>query len=488
MVIPAIPLLWLFSQNFYYLVGVQVLAGLAAAGFDLCTPNFIYATAPAGSRIRYVAYFRSLNSVAMALGALLGGYLALVLPPILGYSTLALFLLSAAARAVVAWRMLPPVVDIAHKRGTTSEIIYRRKGMLTTDAASYGVGWGLLYVPTFRLGNFGKDPAPSSKDSNVVRGRGGEGMTSRAILALHSRFKGEIKPREVTQEVPYTAGKAALHNPDKQKALKAGKFAPTENGPAANAAPSMDHKSAVKGLEKRSQAKQLEAREDPPVGGAKRGGVLGSDWMRKAFKQRTEAGQGGQDANAVSAQPFQTPVMHRPELMSKIADRLSPETRSEPQAQGMNKARQQSILKQMTRQAEEKSQEAGGAQTSPGGILHDRLAWKAYEGEPTAGQESRNTSDGMLRPELRMQAQMGKAARADSSQLNGANNMDSSQKGSGIRRQGLLGNSEAWQKYQAQGPETPKRPGTGTSPGGRAGMLGPPETNRGIQDQPGGKR
>jgi MFS family permease len=483
MMIPAIPLLWIVSQNFYYLIFVQALAGVAAAGFDLCTPNFIYATAPPGSRIRYVAYFRSLNSVAMALGALLGGYLATILPPVLGYSTLALFILSACVRAVVAWRMLPPVVDIAHKRGTTSNIIYRMKGMLAPDAASNGMGWALLYVPSFKLGGFGKEPAASTRET-IIRGRGGEGVTMRAVQALRNRFSGEMKPRELPETIPDTAGKAALHNPAQQKALKAGKFAKLQKETVVNASPTLDPRSVVKGLEKRSRSQREEAAQaEPPANSAKTGGVMGNDWVRKAYHQSMQAGQETQEANASSAGPFQPPVMHRPDLMAKIADRLVPDSRYEAQVPGADAVRQQHILKHMTRQAEEGNKDPGPGPSGPGGILHDPGQWKAYQGKPVSGQERRGEANGMLKPEIRREPLIGKPSSPGGPP--GAGNIVDEPGAAGPRLPGLLGNSEAWQKYQARESEVRNGGNPGPGFGSKAGLLGGPSAPKPPKANPG---
>ncbi|MGD8672424.1 MAG: hypothetical protein PVH86_03850, partial [Thiogranum sp.] len=49
-VIPALPLLWLVSANFWYLLGVQVVSGFAWAGFSLSAGNFLYDLVPAHRR------------------------------------------------------------------------------------------------------------------------------------------------------------------------------------------------------------------------------------------------------------------------------------------------------------------------------------------------------------------------------------------------------------------------------------------------------
>src|SRR5690606_4825857 len=44
--IPVIPLLWLFSANYYYLLAAQLLSGLAWSGFNLTTANYLYDIRP----------------------------------------------------------------------------------------------------------------------------------------------------------------------------------------------------------------------------------------------------------------------------------------------------------------------------------------------------------------------------------------------------------------------------------------------------------
>ncbi|MCX8125839.1 MAG: hypothetical protein N3E40_01665, partial [Dehalococcoidia bacterium] len=146
-IIPLVPLLWLVSQNILYLVFVQVITGVAMAGFDLCAANFMYGAAPAGSRIKYIALFRALNSAGAAFGALLGGLLALVLVPVFGHKLLTLFLLSGLLRGAVVFKLLPSIVDVSLKRTTSLPRGYYRPGDLSADAVSEGFGWGLLYVP-----------------------------------------------------------------------------------------------------------------------------------------------------------------------------------------------------------------------------------------------------------------------------------------------------------------------------------------------------
>jgi len=113
--IPFVPLLWLASHHIFYLVLVQLFSGACWAGFDLCSGNFIYEAAPAGKRLKYIAYYKALSTLFMALGALAGIYLLGVVRPVLGYRILALFVLSGVLNLAVTLVMFPKLKEV---RGT----------------------------------------------------------------------------------------------------------------------------------------------------------------------------------------------------------------------------------------------------------------------------------------------------------------------------------------------------------------------------------
>lgn len=92
--IPIIPVLWLFSHNVVYLVIIQIFSGIFWAGFNLSAPNFIYDAVTPEKRIRCIAYYNTINGVAMFLGAVSGSFLVNVLPPVFGRRVFAIFLLS----------------------------------------------------------------------------------------------------------------------------------------------------------------------------------------------------------------------------------------------------------------------------------------------------------------------------------------------------------------------------------------------------------
>ena len=66
------PLFWLVSNNWYYLVCVQVYSGMVWCTFDLATLLLYFETIPRQKRVHVLAFFNLANSAAMAGGSLLG--------------------------------------------------------------------------------------------------------------------------------------------------------------------------------------------------------------------------------------------------------------------------------------------------------------------------------------------------------------------------------------------------------------------------------
>ncbi len=110
--IPLIPVLWLFGHSFAYLVIIQVFAGFIWAGYNLSVFNFVYDAVMPEKRTRCVSYLNVINGSAICAGALLGGFLARVLPPILGYNLLTLFALSGILRAIFSLSFLPRIKEV----------------------------------------------------------------------------------------------------------------------------------------------------------------------------------------------------------------------------------------------------------------------------------------------------------------------------------------------------------------------------------------
>ncbi len=135
LLLPLLPLLWVFSDNFCYLVAVQALSGITWAGFTLSTGNFLYDLTGRERRATNLAIHNILANVGLFCGALIGGYLAITLPADMTLGTFELawlsplplvFALSAAARIVVVALLLPRIREVRRVRSISfPRLIYR---------------------------------------------------------------------------------------------------------------------------------------------------------------------------------------------------------------------------------------------------------------------------------------------------------------------------------------------------------------------------
>ena len=133
--IPLIPLLWLFSTNYFYLLFVQAFGGAVWAGFTLSASNFLYDLIPQNKRATFMAAHNVLSSCGVFFGALAGGYLGVVLPQhyvVFGIQInlvsqlYNIFLLSFLLRLVTSLRLLPKLKEVRRvKPVTVRRLIYR---------------------------------------------------------------------------------------------------------------------------------------------------------------------------------------------------------------------------------------------------------------------------------------------------------------------------------------------------------------------------
>lgn len=105
-IISSLPAWWLISHDVFFLIGIQALSGFFWGGFNLCSSNFIYESAIPEKRTRCISYFNTINGFAICLGNLLGGFLAVHLPPVFGHRLLAVFAISAFLRCLAAFVLL----------------------------------------------------------------------------------------------------------------------------------------------------------------------------------------------------------------------------------------------------------------------------------------------------------------------------------------------------------------------------------------------
>jgi len=135
-VLPCLPLLWLVSPNFYYLLLVQVVSGAAWSGFTLSTSNFLYDLRP--HRTGFAAYAAAQAGITAAVvfaGGLAGGFIAAWAPRatamLSDWATVSnplflVFAMSAILRSlVIAW-FIPRVKELQLRRRPGGlKLIYR---------------------------------------------------------------------------------------------------------------------------------------------------------------------------------------------------------------------------------------------------------------------------------------------------------------------------------------------------------------------------
>ncbi len=112
--IPVAPMLWLTTTHFGAILLIQLLNGLAWAGFNLSAGNFVYDSVPREKRSLYNAVHNILTAFALAAGAGLGGFFAVHVPATtqvfglaFGHSLLWVFLISGLARLNTALAFIP---------------------------------------------------------------------------------------------------------------------------------------------------------------------------------------------------------------------------------------------------------------------------------------------------------------------------------------------------------------------------------------------
>lgn len=120
------PLLWLISTNFWFIMFIQIQAGMIWAGYNLGAANFLFDAVSPPKRARCAAYLGIINGIAIFLGSLTGAYLVTEHADSISISTLdgsassaflTIFLLSAILRALVSivlFRLFKEVREVEH--------------------------------------------------------------------------------------------------------------------------------------------------------------------------------------------------------------------------------------------------------------------------------------------------------------------------------------------------------------------------------------
>ncbi len=134
-IIPLMPILWVVSDNFWYLLAVQGLAGLAWGGFNLSAGNLLYDLVPSRQRTNYVAIHNVLAAFGVFIGGMFGALLLNWLPErlaLISHSSIAttllnVFLVSTVARTLVSAVFLRKIRELKKPRRTinTENLVFR---------------------------------------------------------------------------------------------------------------------------------------------------------------------------------------------------------------------------------------------------------------------------------------------------------------------------------------------------------------------------
>jgi MFS family permease len=94
LLVPFIPMLYLFSTDVLFVTGVSFLGGVVWAGLALGLQNYIFDVVPAQDRAKGVAVCYTVNAAGWFLGAMAGSWLATIAPSTLSVGTWELALAS----------------------------------------------------------------------------------------------------------------------------------------------------------------------------------------------------------------------------------------------------------------------------------------------------------------------------------------------------------------------------------------------------------
>jgi MFS family permease len=128
-IIPFLPLLWLVSDNPWYLSFVpQLLSGLGWAAFNLAASNFIYDIVTPQRRGICITYFNIFVYAGTFLGATVGGVIATYAPITFMNNLLFIFVISGVLRGLASVIMLPKIKEVRDvKKLSSNPLVYVRE-------------------------------------------------------------------------------------------------------------------------------------------------------------------------------------------------------------------------------------------------------------------------------------------------------------------------------------------------------------------------
>jgi MFS family permease len=117
---PVVPLLWIFSNEVWYLIIVQAYSGFVWAGFELAAFNFVFDATTPQKRMTCVAYYNVLNGVAILAGAMLGTIIV-TYNSIFWSRYILVFVVSFALRYLISFALIPKIKEVRN----VEEITYK---------------------------------------------------------------------------------------------------------------------------------------------------------------------------------------------------------------------------------------------------------------------------------------------------------------------------------------------------------------------------
>ena len=145
---PLVPLLWLFSGNFWMLAAFQVFSGFIWAGYDSAMFNSALSLVSRELRPSFISKYNAFGCIANAAGAIAGGLFLVMFPnaALIGFSGILLvFLLSGVMRLIVAFAFTPHLLTSREIANRTADraMIFKLVAVYPTQGAVAHVmdGW-----------------------------------------------------------------------------------------------------------------------------------------------------------------------------------------------------------------------------------------------------------------------------------------------------------------------------------------------------------
>jgi len=168
-IIPLVPLLWILSPNVIYLVIVQLLSGVAWAGYDISTWSWMHKNISPDKKPRYLTYVYSLNYFSKAAGASIGILLLGLNWQFWGSSILGLFFVSGILRFIIALFCQSGFRNMVETADQFSASEPNRANTAATDYTDKVYREGMYHRPELR--------AAYRKDADARSGNRGSGET-----------------------------------------------------------------------------------------------------------------------------------------------------------------------------------------------------------------------------------------------------------------------------------------------------------------------